>query len=392
MDTVSFRKELLEDIIPYWRNLVGDGISFPGRIDGHEGVDMDAPKSAVMVFRMLWAFSSATRTTRSKEALECAHKMYKWSTEHFVDKENGGIFWSLNADGSPLDPKKQSYAIGFAIYGLCEYYMACGDEGAKNLAISLFESLEEHAWDSTNGGYVEALSKDWQPLEDMRLSDKDMNTVFSMNSHLHILEPYTNLYRIYPESKIKEAIQRLLTIFTDRILDKSGAHLGLFFDSSWNRLDSVISHGHDIEASWLVDEALTVTGIVDAKAEALVRDIASEAMNALCPDGHLANEKNIESGKTDTTAVWWVQAETVTGLMNMYSITNDTKYLDASSRAWEYIQNNLVDRQNGEWFWSIRENGTPEKDEDKAGFWKCPYHNTRMCTEMIQRLEKTIND
>lgn len=388
MTTETFRKELLDNIIPYWSRLLGDGVSFPGRIDGREGVHMDAPKSAVMVFRMLWAFSSAARIAGSKEAMECAHKVYKWSTEHFVDKENGGVFWSLNADGTPLDTKKQSYAIGFAIYGLSEYHMACGCEDAKALAISLFESLEEHAWDAVNCGYVEALSKEWEKLEDMRLSDKDMNTVFSMNTHLHILEPYTNLFRIFPDPRVKDAIGRLLSIFTDKILDKGGCHLGLFFDSDWTRLDSVISYGHDIEASWLVDEALSVSGITDAKASALVRDVAAESLNAICPDGHLANEKDIKSGKTDLTAIWWVQAETVTGLMNMYSITKDTKYIQASRNAWEYIQNNLVDKANGEWFWSIKEDGTPEMEEDKAGFWKCPYHDSRMCTEMIQRLEK----
>jgi len=388
MQIESFKNELLNNIIPYWSNLLGDGNSFPGRIDGHEGIHMEAPKSAVMVFRMLWAFSSAARVADSSKALECAHKVYSWATKHFVDSENGGVFWSLNADGSPLDTKKQSYAIGFAIYGLCEYYMACGNEEAKTLAIALFESLEKHAWDAKNGGYVEALTRDWQPLEDMRLSDKDMNTVFSMNTHLHILEPYTNLYRIYPEEKVKEAIKRLLFIFTDRLLDQTGAHLGLFFDENWNRLDKIVSHGHDIEASWLVDEALIVSGISDAKAKDLVVNVASEALKAVCEDGHLANETFLDSGKTETTAIWWVQAETVTGFMNMYSICKGQKYLQASERAWQYIQNNLVDKTNGEWFWSIKTDGTAEMEEDKAGFWKCPYHNSRMCTEMMQRLEK----
>lgn len=391
MTAESFKKELLENILPFWKKMLGDGLYFPGRIDGLGNVHPESEKSAVMIFRMLWAFSSTARVTGSEDALECAHKIYRWACDHFIDNEMGGVYWSTNADGSPLDTKKQSYAIGFAIYGLSEYYMVSEAEEAKELARSLFNDLETHAWDELHGGYVEALTKDWQPLEDMRLSDKDMNTVFSMNTHLHILEPYTNLYRICPDKEIETAIGRLLSIFTDRLLDKDGKHLGLFFDENWTRLDSIISYGHDIEASWLVDEALQVSGISHSKAENLVKDVAEAVLPAVAEDGHLANEKDIDKEETDWTAIWWGQAEAVTGFMNMYSISKDTRYLKASEDAWNYIQNNIIDRQGGEWFWSVSPDGVINTADDKAGFWKCPYHDSRMCLEMIRRVNLELN-
>lgn len=403
MNRESFSQELLENIIPYWVKMLGDGENFCGRIDGHGVPHPEAEKSAVMTFRMLWSFSAAYRSTGSAESFEAACKVYEWALKYFIDRRNGGVYWSVNADGSVLDSKKQSYAIGFAIYALSEFAMACAEiasgkeetaRDAAALAYTLFHNLEDHAWDAEHFGYVEALTADWKPIEDMRLSDKDMNSVFSMNTHLHLLEPYTNLYRVSPSAELYEAIVRLTRIFTERIWDPSVQHLGLFFNEKWERQDSIISYGHDIEASWLIDEALIVSGMKDVEEDAavyeaackVVRQVAAATVCAVAEDGHLCNEKDFSTGHTDTTAIWWVQAEAVTGYHNIFELTGDESYRTLSARAWEYIQNNIVDKVDGEWFWSILPDGTPQREEDKAGFWKCPYHNSRMCIEMLRRL------
>lgn len=392
MNRESFKEELLKDIMPFWIKMLSDGKDFCGRVDGYGKAHPEAEKSAVMVFRMLWSFASAYRSTGFQDCLEAAHKIYAWALEHMVDRQNGGVYWAVNADGSILDGKKQSYAIGFAIYALSEYAMACNSEDAVKLACSLYKDLENHAWDAEHDGYVEALTIDWKPIEDMRLSDKDMNSVFSMNTHLHLLEPYTNLYRVCPGAELKASIERLVRIFTDHIWDAPSQHLGLFFNENWERQDSIISYGHDIEASWLIDEALIVAGLKDQpsalskKAEEVVMQVAASTVCAIMPDGHLCNEKNSATGHLDTTAVWWVQAEAVTGYHNIYELTGDKSYLELSTRAWDYIQSRILDKEKGEWFWSILPDGTPQRDEDKAGFWKCPYHNSRMCTEMLRRL------
>lgn len=381
--------ELEENILPYWLKKMQDPRGgFFGHRDGYDILHPEAQKGAVMNARILWSFSAAYRLLGKPEYLDAATRAKREIIDRFYDKEFGGIFWSVDHEGKPLDMKKQFYALGFAIYGLSEYARALGDEEALEYAVKLFHDIESHSRDREKGGYVEALNRDWSPIADMRLSDKDLNATKSMNTHLHIIEPYTNLLRIWNSEELKEATVSLLHLFLDKIVmtDRRG-HLALFFDDDWNELNpGIISYGHDIEASWLLLETAEVLGNKDIfeKTCGVVAKIADASLEGRCADGSMIYE-SFPDGRVDADRHWWVQAESVIGQLYMYLFHGRGDMLHDVYESWKYIQDHLIDRDCGEWFWSIRD-GKPIRSEDKAGFWKCPYHNSRMCMEIIQRL------
>lgn len=393
MKTTDFRKELLKElegnILPFWMDRMKDPRGgFYGRIDGKGNIDKSAPKGAVLNARMLWTFSAAYRVLGRKEYLEMATIAKREIIDKFFDREFGGVYWSLDADGRPLDTKKQIYALGFAIYGLSEYARATDDPEAKRYASKLFADIETHSFDPERNGYFEALTRDWKPLEDMRLSEKDQNDSKTMNTHLHIIEPYTNLFRVLPTDKLAERITNLLNVFADRIIRPDG-HLGLFFDDEWNSHSDGISFGHDIEASWLLWEAVTTVETSETPDPTPLKDrfrpiclrIADAADKGIGTDGGM----RYEAQPDDNDKHWWVQAETVVGNWNAWQMTGDDRYRQISENCWLYILGNIVCPE-GEWYWSRRSDGTANTDDDRAGFWKCPYHNSRMCLELIERI------
>lgn len=389
----EFRREVEENlrrnILPYWmeRMTAPEG-GFYGRRDGNDTLHPEAPRGAILNARILWAFSAAYRVLGDPAYLETATRAKREIIDRFYDPVYGGVYWSIQPDGTPLDTKKQFYAMGFAIYGLSEYARATGDKEAVEYAIRLFRDIEAHSRDREKGGYIEALTRDWQPIADMRLSDKDANASKTMNTHLHIIEPYTNLLRVWPDPEFREATESLLRVFLDIIgsPDYRG-HLGLFFDNSWHRSDSVISYGHDIEASWLLLETALVLGDEKLLQRTLdaTRRIADAALEGLCTDGSMVYERHGD-GHYDNDKHWWVQAEAVVGQLWQYRYHQRPEMLPRAIRTWEYIRDNLVD-PNGEWYWSHR-NGEVNREDDKAGFWKCPYHNSRMALEVIERLSE----
>ena len=397
MISKSEARVLLEtNILRFWQERMVDYRQggFYGRIDGYNVLHPDAEKGAVLNARILWTFSAAARVLNNTPYRILAARAYDYLMQRFMDREQGGVYWSLNADGTPLDTKKQTYAIAFAIYGLAEYVRLTNNQEALNAAIRLFEDLEAHAykWDNEKmskckNGYVEALTRNWQPIADMRLSEKDENGVFTMNTHLHVLEAYTNLYRVLKnvqrddvqgtKERITKQLRTLIDIFANRIFDPATGHLMLFFDEKWQPSNTHTSPGHDIEAAWLLHEALEVLG-------------DEELLNQTLPVIHSlaqAAEENIMDEKE-----WWCYAEAVVGYIDQWKLYQEEKpiesniNLELAETAFHYIQTHLMDRENGEWFWTILPDGTPDRTHDKAGFWKCPYHNSRMCIEIIERL------
>lgn len=356
---------------------------FYGRRDGNDCLDEDAPKGAILNGRLLWTFSAAFRVTGDEDYLRMAIRAKRYIIEHFYDKEFGGIYWSLNADGTRLDTKKQFYAIGFVIYGLSEFARATGDDEALEYAKKLFRDIESHSRDRKYGGYIEACTREWGEIADMRLSDKDENEKKTMNTHLHIIEPYTNLYRVWKDESLAEAIRHLLHLFFDVMEDAGTHHLGLFFDEQWNRHDTEISYGHDIEASWLLLESARVLGDADIIAKAMwhTRHIAEAALEGRCSDGSLLYERH-GNGSYDNEKHWWVQAECVIGQCYLARFHGVEGAVGRAIATWQYIKHNLVDEAAGEWYWSRRADGAVNRTDDKAGFWKCPYHNSRMCMEI----------
>ncbi len=378
-------QSLLEtNILPFWINRMVDNTrgGFYGRIDGHNILHQDAEKGAVLNARILWTFSAATRLVHKMPYRILATRAKDYLITRFMDREYGGVYWSLNADGTPLDTKKQTYAIAFAIYGLAEYYRATQDREALNAAIHLFDDIEMHAFQSYMvNGYTEALTRDWQPIADMRLSEKDENGTFTMNTHLHVLEAYTNLYRVLKEQgnelqctkdRVERQLRNLIDIFANRIFDPATGHLLLFFDEQWQPSNTHTSPGHDIEAAWLIREAQDVLEMNQCENEKIGK-ISSRL--AIAARESILKEKE-----------WWCFAEAVVGYLDQYQDNPDPHYLQLAEEAFRYIQTHLIDRENGEWFWSVLPDGTPDCTHDKAGFWKCPYHNSRMCIELIERL------
>ena len=384
-------REVLEDnILSFWFNNMQDQEhgGFYGRIDGHGVLHAEADKGAILNARILWTFSAAYRVLGKKEYLQMATRAKDYFLQHFIDKEYGGVYWSVDYKGNPVDTKKQFYAIGFAVYGLSEYARATGDQQALNEAVKLYRCIEQHALDHEYNGYVEAMTRDWQPIDDMRLSEKDANYPKSQNTHLHIIEPYANLYRVWPSKELEQSLRNIIGIFMYRILNRDTHHLDLFFENDWTRdAGRLESYGHDIECSWVMHEAALVLGDKDmlGQMEEVVKMVAKASEKGINPDGSMVHEANVDTGYIDDDPQWWVQAEAVVGFVNLYQHCGDASALDKALHCWQYIKENLIDWEHGEWYWSRRKDGTLNLDEDKAGFWKCPYHNGRMCLELIER-------
>ena len=392
---VLFKKEMQDvltgNILPFWIDKMVDHENggFYGRIDGHGNLHADAEKGGILNARILWTFSAAYRVLGKSEYLEMATRAKDYIIAHFIDREYGGTYWSLDCQGNPKDTKKQFYAIGFMIYGLSEYVRATGDKEALDYAIQLFECIEEHSLDVIYNGYIEACTREWGEIADMRLSDLDANYPKSQNTHLHIIEPYANLYRVWKDERLEKALRNMINIFTDKILNPETNHLDLFFEKDWTRgAGHLESYGHDIECSWLMHEAALVLGDAEVlkKVEEIVPLVAKASEKGLNPDGSMIHEANLDTGHVDDDLHWWVQAEAVVGFYNIYQHFGDESALDKSLYCWQYIKDNLIDYEGGEWYWSRRPDGTLNLDDDKAGFWKCPYHNGRMCLEIIERI------
>lgn len=382
--------ELATKILPYWINKMQDKENggFYGRIDGNEIVHKDANKGIILNTRILWTFSAAYRTINHPDYLEMAERAFNYINDFFIDKTYGGVYWELDAKGIPVNRKKQVYAQAFALYGFSEYFRATRDEKALKLAKKFFFLIEK-CCDKEFDGYYEAFTEKWNYIEDMRLSEKDANEIKTMNTHLHILESYTNLCRIWNDDQLKIAQEKLITVFIKHIINKETFHLNLFFNENWDVKSTIISFGHDIEASWLLVEAAEV--LDNAKLLNEVKSVslklANAALEGFQPDGSLIYEK--ENEHEDRDRHWWVQAESVVGLMYMWKIFGNILYREMAEKTWEYIRNNIIDSVNGEWFWSVHDNGTTNRIDDKAGFWKCPYHNSRMCLEIIKIFSKS---
>ena len=317
-----------------------------------------------------------------------AARAYNYLANHLIDKEFGGLYWTVDHAGNKLDNKKQVYASAFAIYALSEYYKATHSKAVLKGAIKLYKLLVDKSFDKVKTGYLEAFAENWQTISDLRLSAKDANEKKTMNTHLHVLEGYTNLYRVWPDESLKEQICLLLNNFGNHFIDTATGHFNLFFDENWNRRSTLISYGHDIEAAWLLLDSADAIGDT-VQAERLKRiavNISGLTAEGLDKDGGLWYEYEPAQGHLIKEKHWWVQAEAMVGFFNTWQITGIEKYLDISIASWEFVKNNMLDKTNGEWFWGIDEHGKVMSKDDKAGLWKCPYHNSRACIEIIRRI------
>jgi len=387
---VSELESELERILDYWsiHSIDFEYDGFVGEIDRLGKVREQASKGAVLNARILWTYSAAYNHTQNPKYIDLAKKAYDYFIKYFWDSNYGGIIWKVDYLGTPKNKRKQAYAQGFGIYALSEYYRAFKNEEALEFAVKLYELIEEKFKDTVHGGYIEALDYDWSDLTDMRLSKKDINEPKSMNTHLHIIEPYTNLYKVWPNEKLKENIKQLLDLFLSKIINTETGHFNLFFDMKWNVKSSIVSYGHDIEGAWLLTDAAKVLGdkqLIEKveKAALYLADITLQS--GVDKDGGLFHEKNEEH--LDDDKHWWPQAEAMVGFMDAFSISGKEKYFSAMLKSWDFIKTYIVDKEYGEWHWRVNRKGIPKTTDYKVGFWKCPYHNSRALIEMVRRFK-----
>ncbi|WP_425464204.1 AGE family epimerase/isomerase [Paenibacillus lentus] len=377
----------------FWMNQTLDETygGFIGEMDYVGKINDKAAKSLVLNARILWTFSAAHRAYPHAGYLQIADRAYAYLQDTFMDRKFGGLYWMVDYTGQPIQDKKQVYGQAFVIYALAEYHLACGRTEPVQQAVQLFELLEKHSYDNVHQGYIEALARDWQVTNDLTLSDKDLNEKKSMNTHLHVLEAYTNLYRVWKSDALKLKLTELIEVTLDHIIDSKSAHFHLFFDEEWHVKSTHISYGHDIEGSWLLVEAAEVLEDNPALLER-VKQVAIAMAEAVLArgvdkDGALWNEAD-EHGLTDTNKDWWPQAEAMVGFYNAYQLTGNSKFLEAAQGSWQFIRRFISDPEHGEWHWAVRQDGSPITEEPKVSAWKCPYHNGRACLEMIARLNK----
>ena len=415
MNISELRSEMLscieQNILPFWiRFQDEENGGFYGRMTGDGILDKEASKGGILNARILWSFSASYRVLGKPEYLAMATRAKDYILEHFLDPVYGGTYWELDYKGNPIDTKKQFYALGFMLYGMSEYVRALRQrpdasvsesdiQKVLGVCINLFTCIEEHSLDEVYNGYIEACTREWGEIADMRLSELDANYPKSQNTHLHIIEPYANFYRVLKAEesglvlpvllKVETALRNLIDIFCDKILNPDTHHLDLFFEMDWTRGAGWLeSYGHDIECSWLLHEAALVLGDKEvlAKVEPIVQLVAKASEKGLNPDGSMTHEANLDTGYVDADRHWWVQAETVVGFYNIYQHFGDEEALQKALRCWQYIKENLIDHDLGEWYWSRDPERNINRKDDHAGFWKCPYHNSRMCLELIERM------
>ena len=380
----------LDSILKYWSKNTIDNQNggFIGQIDFNDHLIASAEKGSVLNARILWSFSASYQVTKNEEHKKLATRAFEFLSKYFYDVEFGGLFWSINADKTPKDTKNQIYALAFAIYGLSEYYVISKEEKALEMAINLYLQIQRHSYDPVNGGYLEAFTREWKPIADLRLSDKDANEKKTMNTHLHIVEAYANLFKVWKDKKLQNVIVELLATIEERFINTETGHLRLFFNEEWIEKPDVISYGHDIEAAWLLLQCAEIseneTLIANYKKHAI--QMAEVTQEGLDTDGGLWYELEPKNNELIAEKHWWVQAEALIGFYNAYQLTGDEKYLDLVLKNWDFIKKYILDQKNGEWFWGV--NGDYSLiEKDKAGFWKCPYHNSRACLELILRIK-----
>lgn len=383
----------LAEILDYWMKYTVDHEQggFYGSVNNENIPDKNAAKGIVLVSRICWSFSAAYRYTKQQQHYEMASRAFQYIFDHFIDREYGAVYWSVNANGTVCDGKKQIYGLAFCIYGLTEFYKISSSKAALNTAIDLYHFIEQKSFDKEHNGYIEAYTRDWQEISDLRLSDKDNNDRKTANTHLHIVEAYANLFSVWPREEVKGKIINLLSLFDAYFINKESYHLNLFFDDKWQLRSTLQSYGHDIEAAWLLQQCAEAIGHqrYSKRFSELAVPVTDAATEGLDSDGALWYEFEAATDHLIKEKHSWPQAEAMIGFYNAWQLTGNRQYLLYALHSWEFIKNYLKDKKNGEWFWGVYSNYS-RMEKDKAGFWKCPYHSCRALLEVMQRINHSI--
>ncbi len=379
------KNELVNHIIPFWNKLEDkEKGGFYGFMDSDLKLDKNADKGVILHSRILWFYSNCYLVLKDGECLEKARHAFEFMRDYCVDREYGGVYWMMKANGEVADSMKHVYCNAFFIYAMSSYYDASKDKEALNLAMDTFRVIEEKGTDDV--AYLEAMTREWKLMENDALSENGLMADKTMNTTLHLIEAYTELYRVSKDAQVLKRLKFLLDITYDKIYDKENSKLLVFFDKDLNEIGDIYSYGHDIEATWLIDRACEVIGDekLAKKFAGMNSKIVEKIADVAFENGALNNE--VEHGVVNKWRIWWVQAEGVVGFLNAYQKYDNARYLDISHALWEYIKNNIIDpREGGEWYSQVDEQGNYAKFKPEVDPWKCPYHDGRMCLEVIKR-------
>lgn len=382
----EIREHLTGTIIPFWKGLRDDEFGgYYGWLGYDLKLDKQAVKGCILNSRITWFFANAYMLLGDKSLLDEARHGYEFLRDKCIDRENGGIYWSLTYDGKPEDTTKHTYNQAFAIYALSSYYEASKDEEALALARELFHIIETRCMDRE--GYLEAFDRTFAPVENDKLSENGVIADKTMNTLLHVFEAYTELYRVAGDEDVKKRLMWILDIFANKIYNPNLHRQEVFFDAHYHSILDLHSYGHDIETAWLLNRGIDVLGDVKykKKLDPIIDDLTEQIFEVAFNGESLANE--CEKGIVNSHRIWWVQAETIIGFINGYQRHPERKdYLEAAGAVWEFIKTYVIDHRPGsEWYWETYEDGKPVEDRPIVEPWKCPYHNGRMCIEVIRR-------
>ena len=351
-----------------------------GEVDSAFNVHKDAVKGCILNSRILWFFSHADDFD-DKNRLEHAKQAFDFLVNAFYDREYGGVYWSVTADGKPCDDMKHTYNIAFAIYALSAYYEASQEPEALSLARQLMQVIEEKCRDEA--GYLEAFSRDFGPHSNEHLSENGVMATRTMNTLLHVMEAYTELHRVAPSDATRDRLREILQIFRDRIYNPELQRLEVFFDRDYNSLIDLHSYGHDIEASWLIDrtvEVLCAEGTEYDLSE--ITEVLRKKIYEVAFDGHSVPAECCK-GEVLETRVWWVQCEAVVGFFRGYLKTGNKDYANAAAKIYWYTYHTMISMNPFGWYPEILEGGVPDMSKNIADAWTCPYHSGRMYYELF---------
>lgn len=384
----------LGQLADWWRQVALDP---RGGFYGEVGLDNQpvpgAPRGLIHTARIVYFFSRLARHTGDAQDAAAAEHAYAYLAQAFFDPHHGGYFWSLDADGRKRDGRKHLYAQAFVLYGLSAYYQLTGRRQVLDEALRLFNQLETVAVDTAWGGYREGFSETWQLIDDERLCERTPSAAKTMNTHLHLLEAYSALAATSGDAAVRASLTRLLGVFCAHMVDAASGHLRLFMDRAWRDCSQQISFGHDIEASWLLAQALAVAGdeTLLQRYAPLPQQLAEISLNAACsPRGGMRNERHIHTGAYSEDRTWWAQAEAFIGYLHAWRRSGDSRFAQRALAIWRFIAAEHQDAQLGEWFWFAKQDmsGPPDTYKSarnyKSGFWKCPYHNGRALIEACE--------
>lgn len=386
------KHDLENNLLPWWENYPVDinGSGFHGAVDKDNQPVLDAPRFIVLNARLLWTFSAAFEATKNQKYHKLALRAYSYLTEAFLDEENGGFYTWLNADGSVSSNIKFTYGNAFAIYGLAEFSRVFRSLEAKELAIATARLLDRHMWDTEHGGYFETATADWKYTPDVTMLHPDTRIQKTMNTHLHMVEAYTNLLRVHDGPWLRSRVRELLYTISHKIVNPTNHHFYLFQERDWTPVVRDLTLGHDIEGSWLLWETAEVLGEKEAMEDTrkLAVNMARAALeDGIDKNGGMRTEWHVHEHRFSENFSWWEQCEAIVGFLNAFELTEEEQFLTAAMNSMEFTNMYFIDREKGGWFSWINEDGTPQNERDKADGYTCPYHNVRMCVEIIRRVE-----